>query len=35
LTDKGVSNVAIGKKLGIHESTVRKYKKQNDSLSCD
>ena len=33
LTDKGVSNVEIGLKLGIHESTVRKYKKQNDSLS--
>ncbi|WP_299523489.1 AAA family ATPase [uncultured Lutibacter sp.] len=33
LTDKGVSNVEIGKKLGIHESTVRKYKKQNISLS--
>jgi len=33
LADKGVSNVEIGKKLGIHESTVRKYKKENDSLS--
>lgn len=32
LTDKGMSNVEIGKKLGIHESTVRKYKKRNDLL---
>ena len=31
LVEKGVSNVEIGKKLGIHESTVRKYKKNSKS----
>lgn len=33
LVSKGLSNVEIGKKLGLHESTIRKYIKQNDKLS--
>jgi RecA-family ATPase len=35
LVKKGYSNVEIGKKLGISEGTVRKYKKKNDSLPDD